>query len=125
MPFSSIADLTSFVNSNINTNGTDSITGANLNTGLNGVIQYLGSNGAFTVGTYSATITIVAPGATLQSITIPLSVTPTIAFAQITNNPAVDNVISLNANATTDGILVYYESLASGTRTININYFYI
>jgi len=125
MPFTSIASLTSFVNSNVNTNGTDSITGANLNTSLNGIIQYLGTYGAFNVGTYSTPVTIATSGASFQSITIPLSVTPVIAFAQVTNNPSIDGFVTLNAVATTGGIIFYYESLFSGTRTLNINYFYI
>ena len=41
MSFPSIADVESYIDSNITNNGTNSITGTNINTALNGIIQFV------------------------------------------------------------------------------------
>lgn len=56
MAFINLAALTAYVNSNLNTNGMDAITGAQLNTTMNGVIQFLNELSLVTDGVQELTL---------------------------------------------------------------------
>ena len=125
MEFSDIPQLTSFINTYINTNGTDSITGNQMNTALNGIIQFLGASGVTAnTGTYSTSIPLTSG---ITEITIPLTYSPTFTIVQVNSFliPAGNTIFVVNSVGITDGILVELISSITGTHTVSFSYYAI
>jgi len=122
--FPTIASLQSFINTYVNTNGTDSITGANLNLALSGITEFLGTAGGPTIGSHN--VNIATSGATISNTIIPLSFTPisTVVQAAVPFTGLSNFVIVLSSTPTTNGIIVYYESSIAST-PFNVTFSYL
>lgn len=94
MSFSNLPAVQLYINSYINTNGTNSITGVELNTALTGMLQFIPI-----VGNYSTTL---SSGQT--TVTIPLTFTPLVTIVQILAEDILDLVVT--STPTTNGIIV-------------------
>ena len=122
MAFSNITALQGYINNYINTNHSRSCTGSELNTALNGIIQFLGTGGAPVTGTYMVTLSVT--GGSITTFTIPLSFTPTSTIVQVQNTSAVlTNLVAVTSSKPgTNAITVQVSTSGAYSGTITLSY---
>jgi len=112
MTFSNLSAVVAYLNAYVNTNGTNSITGASLNTALNGIAQFVPN-----IGLYS----LVYASGTTGVTTIPLSYQPMISIVQ-SQKYGIEVTASIPSSS---GITVNYNNTTSVSGSTNLSYIYL
>jgi len=118
MNFTSVSNLQTYINSVITTNGSKSISGAQLNTILIGLSQFMP-----VTGSYSFTQTITS--GTIFTITIPLTFTPTSVMVQVSSPLAASThgIVVFSRQIVTNSVVVQLQTyLASGVVPVTVDY---